>query len=240
MKFYKQFIFSISLLLFVDDASAQDDSHRYELPHPINATMGILDPVGSFNARGNMFRQQNTDGSSETDFSGHLSYGLLEIGGIHLRSLGIRTTPFTELIGMVGLWRDESKRQGISFIGILGIPTGRKKEDEHHGLAYLAGLAGRVTGGDFMNTDIILHYDFTAKHYIAESGTVVRLSPNVFGVLDTRTTLGSNVQPEILILPSIKVKVFAGGFLGVGYNVPVTTYSTFEKQLFIQLEVGSH
>ncbi|MBI5215917.1 MAG: hypothetical protein HY960_09195 [Ignavibacteriae bacterium] len=245
MKFYKQIFFSISLqavalLLFVNGVSAQDDSHRPELPHPMNATMGILDPVGSFNARANMFRQQNRDGNSEIDISGHFSYGLSDVGGLHLRSLGIRTTPLTELIGMLSLWQDESKLQGISFIGILGIPTGKKNGDEHHGLSYLAGLSGRVTVSDFINNDIILHYDLTAKHYIAESGTVVRLSPNIFGLLDTKITIGNTVQPEVLFMPSVKVRIFSGGFVGVGYNTPITTYSTFNNQLFIQFEVGSH
>lgn len=239
MKPYLQLL-SIAMLITITDTMAQDESYPHGLPHPINATMGILDPVGSYNARVNLFRQQNSDGNSETDIGGHFSYGLSEIGGIHIRSLGIRTTPSTELIGMVNLFRDELKQQGMSFIGILGLPTGKKNGDEHHGLSYLMGFSGRVTVSDFINNDVILHYDFTAKHYIAESGTVARVSPNIFLGLDARMTIGNNVLPESLLMPSVKVRIIDGGFLGVGYNTPLTTYSTFDKQLLMQFEVGSH
>lgn len=235
--------YTVWLLVFSPgpvNAQESEEVHRNsQFPHPLNATMAIPDPVGSYNIRLNGFRQVHNNDVSY-DVSGHFSYGMFEWGGLHLRSLGVKTNPLTELIGMVGLWRNERRTQGISFIGIVGIPTGKKKADKHHGLSYLAGFSGRVTVDDFINNDIILHYDFTAKHYIAESGTVVRLSPNVFGVLDTKTTLGNNVQPEVLLLPSVKFRILSGGFIGVGYNVPVTTYSTFEKQFFIQLEIGSH
>lgn len=235
-----KFLFTISLqVLIIIPVTAQDESHSNRLPHSVNAPMGIPDPVGSFNVRLNAFQEQNTDGTFEDDVSGHISYGLSKIGGLHLRSLGIRTTPFTEFIGMVNLWQDLPMKQGISLVGILGVPTGKKDAGEHHGLSYLAGLAGRITLGPSINNDVVLHYDFTAKHYIAESGTVIRLSPNIFGSIDTRTTIGGSL-PEVLLMPSLKFALFSLGFIGVGYNIPARSNSSFHHQALIQVEIGNH
>jgi hypothetical protein len=223
---------------FVGELQAYDKPNHQVFPHPVNATMGTPDPIGSFNVRLNTFKQDR-DGTSEYDIGGHLGYGLWEWGGIHLRSLGVRTTPLTELIGLVGLWRSEQKEQGISFISILGLPTSKKEGEEHHGLSYLVGLTGRMAIHNVLTNDVILHYDVSAKHYIAETGTVVRLFTSMFGVLDTRTTVGST-QPEVLVMPAVKVKLFSLGFLGLGLNVPITTTSSFHRQVVVQIEVGNH
>lgn len=210
----------------------------HHFPHPLNATMGMPDPVGSYNIRLNGFRQAK-DGDGEYDVSGHLSYGMFEWGGIHLRSLGVRTTPVTEIIGMVGLWRNEERAQGISLLGIVGLPTGKKDGKAHHGLSYLAGFTGRIAVPGAITNDIIVHYDFTAKHYIAETGSVLKLWPNLFATLDARGTFG-NVRPDISLLSSMKFQVSSGIFLAVGYHTPVTNAKSFTHQIFAQLEIGSH
>ena len=216
----------------------EQQTNEHPFPHPVNAAMGISDPVGSFNIRLNALRQQTTAGA-ENDISGHVGYGMFEWGGIHLRSLGVKTTPFTEVIGMVELWRDESRTQGLSFLGILGIPTGRKVKAKHQGVAYLAGIAGRVNTFGILTTDAIVHYDFSAGHLIVESGSVMRFMPNVFGVLDISTTFG-NVRPNISLLPALKISVFPMTFVGIGYRVPVTAARDFTNQIYLQIEIGSH
>lgn len=210
----------------------------HHFPHPLNATMAIPDPVRSYNIRLNVFRQLK-DGDSTYDVSGHLSYGMFDWGGIHLRSLGVRTTPFTELIGMVGVWRNDPRTQGISLLGIIGVPTGKKDGQAHHGLSYLAGFTGRIAAQDIVTNDVILHYDFTEKHFIAESGSVLKLWPNLFATLDARGTFG-NSQPDISLLSSMKFQLFPATFLALGYHTPVTGAKTFTHQIFAQLEIGSH
>lgn len=237
------FILVVALLPIINTSLAlsQDDGtthHHYPFPHPVNATMGIPDPVGTYNIRLNAFRQQN-DGSSEFDVSGHLGYGIFEWGGIHLRSLGIKTTPFTEVIGMVGLWRNNDRTQGISLLGIVGIPTGAKREEQHHGLGYLFGFTGRIAKADLLTNDIILHYDFSAAHFIVETGTVVKLSPIVFATMDLRGTFGGS-RPEISILPSVKWKVIDSGFIALGFHAPLTKSASFKNQFILQIELGSH
>lgn len=239
---------ALLLILALSPASAQvngagksqgtDAAAIHHFPHPLNATMGMPDPVGSYNIRLNGFREVK-DGDGKYDMSGHLSYGMFDWGGIHLRSLGVRTTPFTEIIGMVGLWRNEQRSQGISLLGIVGIPTGKKDGEAHHGLSYLAGFTGRIAAPGVITNDIILHYDFTAKHYIAETGSVVKLWPNLFMTIDVRGTFG-NVRPDISLLSSMKFQVSPGMFLALGYHTPVTSAKTFTHQIFAQLEIGSH
>ncbi|MBU2446650.1 MAG: hypothetical protein KJ666_13925 [Bacteroidetes bacterium] len=234
-------LYTIMLLSSVISSYGQQVQHHgndHLFPHPVNSTMGIPDPIGSFNIRLNAFRQQTTDGV-EYDLSGHLGYGLFEWGGIHLRSLGVKTTPFTEVIGMVGLWRNKERTQGISLLGIVGIPTGAKKEGQHHGLAYLFGFTGRIAKEDLLTNDIILHYDLSAAHFIAETGTVVKLSPILFATLDLRGTFGES-RPDISILPSVKWKLIDSGFIAFGFHAPLTKSTAFKNQIIIQIELGSH
>lgn len=234
-------LYTIMMLTSVISLYGQQEKPRennHLFPHPVNSTMGIPDPIGSFNIRLNALRQQTTDGV-EYDLSGHLGYGLFEWGGIHLRSLGVKTTPFTEVIGMVGLWRNKERTQGISLLGIVGIPTGAKKEGQHHGLAYLFGLTGRIAKEDLLTNDIILHYDFSAAHFIAETGTVVKLFPILFTTLDLRGTFGGS-RPDITILPSVKWKVIDSGFIAFGFHAPLTKSTLFKNQVIVQIELGSH
>ena len=217
---------------------SSEGHRRTQFPHPLNATMGIPDPVGSYNVRVNGFRQVHNDETSY-DVSGHLSYGMFEWGGLHLRSLGVRTAPFTEIIGMVGLLRNESRTQGVSLLGIVGVPTGKKNGQEHHGLAYLAGVTGRLAKKGLLTNDIILHYDFSASHLIAETGSVIRLTPRLFATLDARGTFG-DISPDISLLSSLKMQVFDTAYLALGYHTPVTNARSFAHQLFVQLEIGSH
>ena len=238
----------IALVALPASAQANGDTQRgnnkqHHFPHPINTTMGIPDPVGSYNIRLNGFRQQTNSGS-EYDLSGHLGYGMFDWGGIHLRSLGVKTTPFTEIIGMVRLWRDESQQQGpvptgVSFLGILGVPTGKKEGKEHHGIAYLAGLAARVNAFGVATNDFIAHYDFSAGHFIAESGSVIRLLPDVFGIVETSGTFGDS-QPNITLLSAIKVLIIPSTFVSIGYRFPVSTQRDFRNQVYLQVEVSHH
>lgn len=228
----------IALSVFPILLPAQQRSEHL-FPHPINSTMGIPDPVGSYNVRLNTFHQQigQTD---EIDISGHISYGMFDWGGVHLRSLGVRTTPFTEIIGMVGFWRDTENKNGISLLGIIGVPTGKNKSGErHHGVAYLFGVTNRLVINDCLVNDGIFHYDFSAKHFIVETGSVIQLTHNLFGGLDMSGTFGNSL-PEITVLPSIKARIFDSMFLALGYNAGITTIKPFVHQIFLQLEIGSH
>lgn len=237
---------SISLTILIAlvalPASAQangDTQHKqHHFPHPINTTMGIPDPVGSYNIRLNVFRQQ-TDAGSEYDLSGHLGYGMFEWGGIHLRSLGVKTFGLLEIIGMVGLWETAAKANGLSALAILGVPTADPKKKGHGGFAYLAGLAARTSYPENTTHDIILHYDFTAGHFIAESGSVIHLIPGLFGVVDFSATVGKS-SPLVTILPGLKISPSENLFVGFGYRFHVSTAKDFSNQLYLQFELSQH
>jgi hypothetical protein len=213
------FMVTVVILPSAEILHAQDHGDGMPQVHSMNAPMGIPDPVGHYNVR-----------------FGHLSYGLFEWGGIHLRSLGVRTTPLTEVIGMVGVWETEERSQGISLLGILGIPTGKKDGDRHHGLSYLFGIAGRWQIGSRVVNDIVFHYDATAMHWILESGTAMKSGEAIYGIIDTRITIGG-VAPEILILPALKVQITRMLYAGIGYNVPLTAAKPFRNQIYLQLEL---
>jgi hypothetical protein len=217
---------------------AQSHVEQRRSVHSINAPMGVPDPVGHYNLRVNVIRQQEV-GSSRYDLSGHFGYGLFEWGGVHLRSLGARTSPLTEVIGMVGVLNSEDRTEGLSVLGILGIPTGEKDAEQHHGLSYLVGIAGRWRIGSVVVNDAVFHYDATAGHWIAESGTIVEISSFFFGVIDARLTFGG-AAPEILVLPAMKVRVSRSMSAAIGYHAPLSRSKPFGHQLLVQWEMSHH
>ena len=231
------------------NAKAESDIEQHSAvhaPHSFLLPKGIPDLPGSYNLQLSPFLQQK-NGSPQADLGGHASVGMFDWGGVHLRSLGIKTTSTLEVIGMTALWRDQARKQGISMIAILGIPTqtssgvsGNANDgDEHHGSwGYLLGLTGRwVYSEDFM-WDGILHYDFMAKHLIPESGLVFKTWGSLFTTLDLRATLGS--EPTASILPGIKYAIIPSLFLGAGYNAAFGAASKFDRQFYLQVEMGRH
>ncbi len=226
-------------------ASPCEPSSGEHFPHAFLVPMGVPPTQGCYTVQLNGIYQR-LDGSSRGDFGGHASYGLFDWGGIHLRSLGVATAPTTEVIGMVGLFRDASRSNGISALAIVGLPTGSSSSHDHADpsansgstTTFLAGLTGRWIIAPWLRWDANIHYDFTEKHVVPESGLVARTLKDLFLSLDVRATLGSGNQ--VLALPGVKYHLGRGVYLGLGYEAPLTTDRPYDSRTYLQLEFGSH
>ena len=226
-------------------ASPCEPSPGEHFPHAFLVPMGVPPTQGCYNAQLNGIYQR-LDGSSRGDFGGHASYGLFDWGGIHLRSLGVATAPTTEVIGMVGLFRDASRSNGLSALAIVGLPTGPSSSHGHtdataspgSATTFLAGLTGRWLVTPWLRWDANIHYDFTEKHVVPESGLVARTLKDLFVSLDVRATLGDGTQ--VLALPGVKYHLGHGVYIGLGYEAPLTTERPYDSRTYLQLEFGSH
>lgn len=228
----------LSGLTFCFDAEAVQEVEESELPHSFLLPRGVPEKKNSYHIQVSPFLDQ-TSGVTTPDIGGHLSYGLFDWGGIHLRSLGARTSPNAEIIGLIGLIKNQEHTQGISLLTILAIPTNKKPGQDHSGLGYLVGLASRLTPTNNIVINPTLHYDFTAMHVIPELGMIYRLSSLFYSVLDSRASLGSGGN-KVDLLPGMKLRIGSHSFLGVGYRFPVTTLRDFDRQIYFQYELMSH
>ncbi len=210
--------------------------HPAHFPHSFLLPMAVPGRQGSFDLQVNPLLQ-TSDGSS-LDVGGHLSYGLFDWGGVHLRSLGAATTRFTEVIAMVGLLRDQRRTRGLSLLAIVGIPTGPEAEAKHGGWAYLLGATWRLTPRSWLQWDANLHYDFSAHHLVPESGLVARLATDWFASLDAQATLGGGTR--LSLLPGLKLRVASGLFVGAGFQFPLTDARDFDRRFYLQLEWARH
>lgn len=219
-----------------ESGSELNNAHSHSFPHAFLLPNGITPPKGTYNLQLSPFVEQRTD-STDLDVGGHASFGLFDWGGIHLRSLGIRTTSQLKVIGMGSLYRATDGRSGLGVLAILGVPSGGKKTSAHHGVSYLGGISGRMYLLECLAADVILHYDFTAKHFIPEAGLVWQVVPRWFAILDTRVTVGAG---QADVLPGVKYQLNQDLFVGAGFRQPIGPAVPFERQFHLQLELGNH
>ncbi|MBI4375096.1 MAG: hypothetical protein HY549_01475 [Elusimicrobia bacterium] len=215
----------------LDSAQAQEAEHA-ALPHAFLLPRGLAPRPGSYNIQLTPFLQGKR-GVYELDTGGHASIGMFDWGGLHLRSLGARTAPTTELIGIATLARDGPR--GLSLLAIAGAPTGPSRDGHHSSWSFLAGLAGHWPGHGW-GADALLHYDFSLGHFIPEVSLIRKLTKRCFAVLEGSATIGN--RPEIYTLPGIKFALNRSSLIGLGYRFPLTNSRTFDRQIYAQLEWG--
>ncbi|MCC6128969.1 MAG: hypothetical protein IT186_03490 [Acidobacteria bacterium] len=228
------------------DCDATGGTH---LPHSFNIPMGVVSPAGCHAVELNGIYQED-GGSSRGDFGGHASFSFFDWGGVHLRSQGIGTAPTTEVIGMVGLLRDKARRNGLSALVIVGLPTGPSDGHGHDvtgtggaenpgpQTTFLTGVAWRLTLAEWLLWDANVHYDFTLDHVVPESGLTARVHDRVFTNLEVRATLGDG--SEVLGLAGVKYRAGRGLFVGLGYEAALTTSRPYDRRLYFQVEILSH
>lgn len=223
---------------FAQTESPPPNNHgAHSLPHAFLIPNGVAPKKGAYNFQIDPFLEQRSDSTSILDIGGHASVGMFDWGGIHLRSLGARTTPSLKVIAMGSLYRDPQGESGMGLLGIVGVPTGAVKESNtHHGLSYLVGISGRFLAMTKLASDVILHYDVTAAHFIPELGLVYWALDRLFFILDARATIGAGQSD---ILPGFKYKISEETFIGAGYRQPFGN-SSFDRQLHLLLELGRH
>jgi hypothetical protein len=118
-----------------EEKSGMDDM----FVHPFLTHMALPDPPGEMSLRVTPF-QERFDGIVEQDLGIHLEAGLLRNLGLHIRSDGIKTSPYSEVMLMYSFLHDASLSKGMSVFGQVSLPTGPV---ESNALKYLLGyLAG--------------------------------------------------------------------------------------------------
>ncbi len=231
-------ILIIAVLLFgtVKPLAAQEN-HKGKMGdmfvHPFLAHMALPDMPGEMSLRSTAF-QQRRDSTVEQDLAIHIEAGLLPGLGIHIRSDGIKTSPYSEVMLMYSFLHDATYSKGLSVFGQVSIPTGPAKSNS---LKYLFGLSGRLTVPKIVVIDANMHFNLADKMAEYESSFVFKASKMLYPELELRGEITEN-ETSLYSLIGLKFRIADEMAIGVGFQVPITTAREYDTRALITMGIA--
>lgn len=198
--------------------------------HPFLTHMALPDKPGEMSLRLTPF-QQRMDSVVTQDLGMHIEAGLLPNLGIHIRSDGIKTSQYSEVMLMYSFLHDASFHNGLSVFGQVSLPTGPVKSNK---LKYLFGLSGRLTIPEIMVMDANMHVNPADKMAEYESSFAFRASKMLYPELELRGEITEN-GTSLYSLYGLKFRVADEIALGVGYQIPITKEREYDSQFLLTL-----
>lgn len=198
--------------------------------HPFLTHMALPDKPGEMSLRITPF-QQRTDSMVNRDLSLHIEAGLLPGLGIHIRTDGIKTSPYSEFMLMYSFLHDDSYNNGLAIFGQVSIPTGPVNSDK---LKYLFGLSARLTVPKIMVMDANMHINLADKMAEYESSFIFKASQMLYPELELRGEI-TEEGTSLYSLLGLKFRVANETALGVGVQVPLTGEREYDTQALFTL-----
>jgi hypothetical protein len=234
MKSIKWLIFVVLVIIgttfTVNGQEAEKSGMGDMFVHPFLTHMALPDPPGEMSLRVTPF-QERYDGVVEQDLGLHLEAGLLRNLGIHIRSDGIKTSPYSEVMLMYSFLHDATYNNGLSVFGQISIPTGPV---ESNALKYLFGLSGRLTIPKIMVMDANIHINLADKMAEYESSFIFKASKILYPELELRGEITEEAT-SLYSLFGLKFRVADEIALGLGYQIPITNEREYDSQFLLTL-----
>jgi len=198
--------------------------------HPFLSHMALPDKPNEMSLRVTPFQQR--EGSLvERDLSLHIEAGLLPGLGIHIRSDGIKTSPYSEIMLMYSPLHDASLNNGLSVFGQISIPTGPA---ETNALKYLFGFSARLTIPKFMVMDANMHVNLADKIAEYESSFIFKVSQMLYPELELRGEITQD-GTSLYSLAGLKFRLADEIAVGVGVQFPLTNEREYDTQALFTL-----
>ena len=198
--------------------------------HPFLTHMALPDKPGEMSLRITPF-QQREDSVVDRDLALHIEAGLLPGLGIHIRTDGIKTSPYSEFMLMYSFLHDASYNNGMSIFGQVSIPTGPVDSDK---LKYLFGLSIRLTAPKIMVMDANMHINLADKMAEYESSFIFKVSQMLYPELELRGEITED-WTSLYSLIGLKFRVADETAVGVGVQVPLTKEREYDTQALFTL-----
>jgi hypothetical protein len=202
--------------------------------HPFLTHMALPDPPGSMSVRTTAF-QQRTDSTVEQDMALHIEAGLLPGLGIHIRSDGIKTSPYAEVMLMYSFLHDASYSKGLSVFGQISIPTGPGVKS--NALKYLFGLSGRLTAPKIVVIDVDMHVNLADKMAEYEGSFVFKASKMLYPELELRGEITENAT-SLYSLIGLKFRIADEMAIGVGIQTAVSRAREYDTQALLTFGIA--
>lgn len=234
MKLFRYFlIFVLPVAGITSPARAQengDGGMADMFVHPFMAHMALPDQPGEVSLRVTPFQQRNS-ADVEQDLALHIEAGIAPNLGIHIRSDGIKTSPYSEVMLMYSFLHDNSYHNGASVFGQVSIPTGPVASNS---LKYLFGVSGRVTVPQFMVVDANTHINLADKMAEYESSFVFRASKLLYPELELRGEITQDAT-SLYSLFGLKFRIADETAFGVGIQTPLSNEREYDTQALLTL-----
>ncbi len=198
--------------------------------HPFLTHMALPDPPGEMSLRVTPF-QERIGSHVEQNLGVHVEAGLLPNLGIHIRSDGIKNSPYSEVMLMYSFLHDASMNNGMSVFGQLSIPTGRV---ESNALKYLFGLSGRLTIPKIMVMDANMHINLADKMAEYESSFIFKASEMLYPELELRGEITEEAT-SLYSLIGLKFRIADEIAVGFGIQTPITKEREYDTQALFTL-----
>jgi len=198
--------------------------------HPFLTHMALPDHPGEMSLRVTPF-QERMGSDVEQNVGVHLEAGLLPNLGLHIRSDGIKNSPYSEAMLMYSFLHDASMNNGMSVFGQVSIPTGPV---ESNALKYLFGLSGRVTIPRIMVMDANMHVNLADKMAEYESSFIFKASEMLYPELELRGEITEEAT-SLYSLIGLKFRIADETAIGIGIQTPITKEREYDMQALLTL-----
>jgi hypothetical protein len=197
--------------------------------HPFLTHMALPDPPGTMSLRATAF-QQRQDSTVGQDLGLHFEVGLLRNLGLHIRTDGIKTASYSEVMLMYSFLHDASYSNGLSAFGQMSIPTGPGVKS--NALKYLFGLSGRITAPKIMVIDADIHYNPADKMAEYEGSFVFRASKLLYPELELRGEITER-STSLYSLIGLKFRIADEMTIGAGIQTAVSREREYDTQALL-------
>jgi hypothetical protein len=210
--------------------AAKADEQEDVFVHPFFSHMALADPVGTASFRFTGIERREGD-SSSGDAGVHIEAGLLPRLGIHIRSDGIKSETFSEVMLMYNVFTTPNQDFGVSVFGQVSVPTGPEASSNTYKGLFGVGIKKALPPAVVFNGDI--HYDPKNKMAEYEGSLVFKGSQILYPIIEVNgeiTTKGTSAY----ILPAMKFRIGAHQDIGAGFQIAVTTLREYDVRSLLQ------
>jgi len=234
MKTIKWFVLVVAVITgttFTASGQENEESGMGDMfVHPFLAHMALPDRPGEMSLRITPF-QERVGTDVEQNLGVHLEAGLAPNLGIHIRSDGIKNSPYSEVMLMYSFLHDASMSKGLSIFGQISIPTGPV---ESNAAKYLFGVSGRLTAPGIMVMDANMHINPEDKMAEYESSFVFKASKMLYPELELRGEITQDAT-SLYSLFGLKFRIADETAVGFGIQTPITKEREYDTQALFTL-----
>ncbi len=197
--------------------------------HPFLSHMALADPPGEVSFRLNGIQIRSGENLT-TDFGYHIEAGIVKNLGIHLRSDGVKSSQFSEIMLMYNVLTDKTGDNGVSVFGQLSIPTGSIQANTYK---KLLGIGFKTTLYPLFVFNGDVHYDFKDKMAEYEGSLVFKATDLIYPILEARGEI-TEENTSLYLLPAINFRIQENQTIGLGFQIAVVDEREYDVQSLIQ------